>query len=724
MIKFTLYIILIFNLELWSLKAFSQNKTIDSLNRVLLSSEIDTIKVNTLNSLAWELRTINPDSSTLLTQQALNLISNTQGYSENWNQIAEARSWFQLGDFNLRKGDYSAALECGLKALTLCEKLEVELPTNQLTKLKGLKSLIIGNIGAIYKDQGEYNTALDNYFKGLRIDEELNNQNGIAQHLCNIGNIYYSQGETDKALEYYFKVLKISEHADVDNRDAFVLGNIGNVYLNTGNYNKALEYNFMALEKHEELRDKDGIAFTLGNIGIVYHSMGDYKKALENHLKALDLGTELKDKKRVSIQLHSLGMLYVDMKKIKEARDSYNKSLLISKEIGWKDGTIVNYYRLSNLESEVGNFKEAYKLHLLYIAYSDSVSNEANLKMQTRLEMNFEFEKKEALAKAEQEKKDALTKEQIDQQRMQRNYFMAGFGLVLLIAFMIFRGYRNKIKANKIISDQKIKVDKAYSNLEEKNRIIETKNKEILDSINYAKHIQSAILPPQKLVKKYLENSFILYKPKDIVAGDFYWMETVNDDIFFAAADCTGHGVPGAMVSVMCSNALTRAVKELGILKPAKILDKVVEILEERFGKSEEEVSDGMDVALCSLNTQTLHLQYSGANNPLWLIRENQIIEYKANKQPVGKFDNRVPFTNHEILLQKGDSVFLFSDGYADQFGGEKGKKFLYSRLKETLLSLNNLSMPDQKERLLEVFNTWKGDLEQVDDVCVIGVRV
>ena len=248
------------------------------------------------------------------------------------------------------------------------------------------------------------------------------------------------------------------------------------------------------------------------------------------------------------------------------------------------------------------------------------------------------------------------------------------------------------------------------------------KNQEIRDSMNYAKRIQKAILPQSKVVKEHLNDSFILYKPKDIVAGDFYWLEHVNNKVLFAAADCTGHGVPGAMVSVICNNGLNRSVKECGLSDPGQILDKTRDIVISEFEKSEDEVKDGMDVALCSLEGNIL--QYAGAHNPLWLIRNGELIETKANKQPIGKFDNLLPYKTHSFELEKGDTFYIFSDGYSDQFGGEKGKKYKSGNFKKFLLSIQEYSMEKQHNLLDEEFEKWRGKIEQIDDVCVVGVRV
>ena len=269
--------------------------------------------------------------------------------------------------------------------------------------------------------------------------------------------------------------------------------------------------------------------------------------------------------------------------------------------------------------------------------------------------------------------------------------------------------------ATKEIREQKEEVERQKEAVEEA-------HKEITDSIAYAKRIQSAILPPQKLIKEYLPESFILYKPKDIVAGDFYWMELRESKVLFAAADCTGHGVPGAMVSVICNNGLNRSVREYGLTDPGKILNKTRALVIAEFEKSEEEVKDGMDIALCYLEGYTL--KYAGANNPLWIVRNGEILETKADKQPIGKYAIEKRFTTHTIELQKGDTIYTFTDGFPDQFGGEKGKKYKSGKFKRTLIDLAKKPITQQKEILDLEFETWRGTNEQVDDVCVIGVKI
>ena len=307
-------------------------------------------------------------------------------------------------------------------------------------------------------------------------------------------------------------------------------------------------------------------------------------------------------------------------------------------------------------------------------------------------------------------------------------YLMMFGAIILVITFVLWNiSFRKEVKL-RLVAEEKLK--DTLKEVEEKHLIIEEKNKEITDSITYAKRIQEAILPSFDFIKTHLPDSFIYYSPKDIVAGDFYWAEKVGNLFLIAAADCTGHGVPGALVSVVCSNALNRSVKEFKLTDPGQILDKTRELVLENFSKSKESIKDGMDISLASVAISSTHdsaeIKWSGANNPLWYIsaRENGLQEIKADKQPIGFTDAPKPFTTHTFNLQKGDSFYLFTDGYADQFGGPKGKKFKYKQLEELLVSQGKLTSQKQHQILENALIQWKGSLEQVDDICIIGVNI
>jgi len=299
---------------------------------------------------------------------------------------------------------------------------------------------------------------------------------------------------------------------------------------------------------------------------------------------------------------------------------------------------------------------------------------------------------------------------------------------ILALSFKSMQGSIKKLigELKDINHNLEEKVKNRTKALQHQKELMEEKNKEIVDSINYAQRLQNAILPDMEKVKEGLPDSFILFKPKDIVSGDFYWMANKGGKVLIAAVDCTGHGVPGAMVSVIGSNGLYRCIKEFNLIQPAEILDKLTDLVIETFDSGGHEVKDGMDIALCLIDTEKNVVEYAGANNPLWYCKKGEEVvqEIKADKQPIGNFDYRKPFTNHVLQLDKGDSIYFFTDGFADQFGGEKGKKFKYKPFRNLLLSNMDKPMEVQKDIIDRQFEGWMGEYEQVDDVCVIGVKL
>lgn len=296
---------------------------------------------------------------------------------------------------------------------------------------------------------------------------------------------------------------------------------------------------------------------------------------------------------------------------------------------------------------------------------------------------------------------------------IQGNVAIAG-NLMLTLAFGFYNFFLIGNAENKLFAEHQVVVSQKV--------IIEKAHREITDSINYARRIQHAIMPSEASVKSHLQDSFVLYLPKNVVAGDFYWLATSGRDVLFAVGDCTGHGVPGAMVSLICHNGLNRSVQEYKLNDPGLVLEKTRDLIIGEFEKSELEVKDGMDIALCKLDG--FSLSYAGANNPLWIIRKGELIEIRADRQPIGKFDYSGSFTTHNITMQKGDSLYLFTDGFSDQLGGAENKRFTKNRLKSFLLAIQNKTMQDQHDLLLAELERWKGNSSQTDDVCILGVKI
>lgn len=751
-------------------------------------------KGNALNNIGYHFQDIGEIDSAL---HYYNLALGIFQELKNFKQIAMV--YLNLGTISQLKGNMNEALLYFKNALNIQKKIaDYEGMTTSLNNLGNIQ-YSIGNLkgGMIYhkealelreiqKDSvgltytlinlgggyfmiGNYDSALVYYQKCLEIQSLLKERKSMVTLYNNIGIIHKERGDLPQALDYFFKSIKLSEEINFKVETSTALNNIATVYELLDEEVIGLKYHINSLKLREELNDKNGIASSLSNIGMNYFRQKKLNEAISFMSKSLKIATEINLKNLLATVQNNLGCVYLDKNDIENAENYLNKSLAISVEIDNKKGIsqtknnlskiffkhknypqALNYSNeslklakdLGNIElisnaagqkvlvlEALGRYKEALDNHRLQMEMRDSLTNQKNRKELVRKQFQYEYDKSIALIKLEQEKKNIIANKEIEKQKMVRNSFIGGFILVLIIAFGIFRSLQQNRRAKKIINRQK--------------EMVEEKNKEILDSISYARRLQNAILPTNKLVKEYLVDSFIFYEPKDIVAGDFYWFypdknskgETI---ILFAAADCTGHGVPGAMVSVVCANALNKAVKEQKLRDPGRILDAVNDYVTETFLRSEstleDGVQDGMDISLCVLNLNTLQLLWSGANNPLIVVKktsneqtnlENYALdEIKPNKQPIGPYLYRIAFTTHSIQLEKGEMLYLFSDGYADQFGGLGGKKLLKKNLKDLLLKLAYLPTDIQLKELTNHFITWKGKNSQVDDVCIIGVRV
>lgn len=294
--------------------------------------------------------------------------------------------------------------------------------------------------------------------------------------------------------------------------------------------------------------------------------------------------------------------------------------------------------------------------------------------------------------------------------------------LIIAIIFAVSYFSTQRVKAqNKRLEET---VQLRTQEIEKQKDEIAAKSEDILDSIVYAKRIQNTILPDKSLLQNSFNEHFVLYKPKDIVSGDFYWAKKVDNTIFWSAIDCTGHGVPGAFVSIVGNNGLLRSVNEFKAANPAAILNKLRDIVIESFESQDGDVKDGMDIALCSYDISTNKIQFAGANNPCVIIRNGEVLETKADKQPIGSFTEAKPFTNHVLEVQKGDCIYLYTDGYVDQFGGVKNKKLKSRPFKNFLVDIHHLPMTEQHERLEVFFEEWRGENEQIDDVCIFGVKI
>ena len=585
----------------------------------------------------------------------------------------------------------------------------------------------------MFEDQGNYSEALKHYFIALKIKEAMDDKGGVGTALSNIGNIYFSQGNFSDALKNFFASLKIQKEINDENGIAIAYGNIGNVYYTQHNYPEALKNYCIALKIMKEINDTESIAFVYTNIGAVYLQQGNYLEALKNQLASLKITEATGDKLSMCASYNNIGSIYVQQKKYPEAEKYYQKATELAKEIGYKELLKESYKSLMQIDSAKGNFKSAFHHYKIYNIYSDSLNNEGVSKKTIQLQMTYDFEKKEAVTEAEHkialQNQHVISEEKTRKQNIIIISVIIGLFLVAVFAIIVLRSLRITRKQKEIIEEQKFVVEKHKE-------IIEEKHKEITDSINYAERIQRSFLATKELLDENLSSLrggaeggrgyFVLFKPKDVVSGDFYWSAKLsNGNFVLATADSTGHGVPGAIMSLLNVTSLEKAIEQH--TDPADILNHTRQTIIERLKKdgSEEGGKDGMDCSLLVFDFTNKQLLIAAANNPVWIIRDNELIEIKPDKMPVGKSDKQdQSFTTHTVELQTGDTIYTLTDGFPDQFGGPNGKKFMSKKLKELLLANVTLPIAQQKELLDSTFKNWVGDLEQVDDVCIIGINV
>jgi serine phosphatase RsbU (regulator of sigma subunit) len=629
-------------------------------------------------------------------------------------------------------------------------------------KFASLLAGSISNIGYIYDNQGNVTGALEYYHQSLEIYERIADNEGASTIFNNLGVLYSSQGDTSKAMFYHNESLRLKKIIGDDQGVSLSLNNIGTIYKNKGRVFEALdcfEKSLRICKKNDDLR---GMAICYDNIGGVYYNEGYVLKAIDFYQKAYTIRAENGEYSGAAFSLNNIASVYLSMNKLDEALNHAKQSLDIAKEIGYPmdiQNASETLYKIYSIKSD---YKNALTFHELYVSMRDSLHNESNERALLSQGLKYEYEK-EILKKnlehvKQQEIKDLQIKERdatINQEKTLRYALVIGLLLMIYVVYISVRNYRRKQKDNELIQIQKTEVESQKQKIEKQHHILEATYKEISDSITYAQRIQQAMLPPVETINAQFGDSFIWYQPKDVVSGDFFWMESfakasdsegkdLGEKItILAVADCTGHGVPGAMVSIVCHNALNRSVLEFGLTSPADILNKTRELVIETFDKSGGEVKDGMDISIICVDSKSNEIKYSGANNNLYIIRHGllpeplgdrieialhdesrcTLIEIKSDKQPIGRFAKSKPFSEFSLKLEPDDQIYLFTDGLADQFGGPKGKKFKYQQFKEILVKNHRHPMTDQMDALVIAFENWKGQLEQLDDVCILGVR-
>lgn len=651
--------------------SYSQKQgRIDSLLNAIKSATVDTNYANNVNELCWEFR---------------------------------------------KRNDFKQAHEYGLKGIEVSYRLN----------FSRAKAKAHNNIGLVHFNIGDYGKALENLYQSLKFYEAEGNKKGTAIAYNNIGMVYSRQGNFEQARKSFFTSLALRDTTDRQGM-VTIYNNIGNAFADDRKYKEALDYYSLALKLNQKTKDQKALSTAYINIGVVHAKQGQFEKALSNYLRAYEIRKNSSDKQGLASTHNKLGNIYILLKKPDVARKHLTSCLEITKSLRSKPQILHAYLSLAQCDSAQGKWENAFLNYALFKRYSDSVFTEENAEKAAHLSIRYDSDKKEAQIKIlekDREKQAAITMAENERHRVVVFSVSLGLFLLLLFSAVMFKRWKITQHQKKIIEEQKKLVDLQKFTVEEK-------NKSITDSITYAKRIQQAKLPKKESITDTFKNAFILFKPKDIVSGDFFFsFEKIKDGkkiTFIAAADCTGHGVPGAFMSIICSEKLTEALEEVSDPAEALVLvnKKVRETLHQTSG--DDSTRDGMDIALIAYDETNNSLSFSGANRPLWIIPngEKQVIEIKPTKKAIGGHTpDDQQFERVSYNLQKGDSVYLFSDGYADTFGGPQNKKLTTKKFRELIQNAQKLAMKDQEIYLSDFFEKWRGTTEPVDDILVIGIE-
>ncbi len=679
-------------------------------------------------------------------ESAGNIYSNIGNVYHNNNQIKQALKFYEkslelkkeAGDkvgASLVLNDIAVAYYDSGRFDNAVEKYKEALDINKEIGNRKISSIVLDNIGQVYENTFQYDNAVKYYEQSLDIVKELDDKNEEAILHEKVANIYLEQNEFEKAIESYKQTLKIDEELKDEKKTGATLNNIGVAYHTIGKYNDAVNYYEKSLDLNQKAGDKMQISIALNNIGNVNYDWKKYSKAIEFYEKSIEIKEDINYKIGQAISLHNIGNAYKGLKKYNQAINYYKQSNNIAKEINSQEVQARNFKAFSEVYSLVKDYKNAYKYQRLFTESKHTIKDEksqmfegvrrertaadkiliASLRHQIqRQKLLAEYEANQRMK--EIEIKNLEIKSQNEQLKRMRLQISLAFVLIIacvIFTILIFNQYRQKKKANIILT--------------EKNELISFQKQQITDSIRYASRIQKAVLPPEEYVKKIIPQHFILNKPRDIVSGDYYWTTQLGSESIIAVADCTGHGVPGAFMSMLGISFLNEIVNKSSNAKSHEILNQLREHVMNSLHQTgkDEETKDGMDIALCVIDTKKKELQYSGAHNPLYLIRSDELTEIKADKMPIGiSMRYTQPFKNNKMKLDPGDVLYIFSDGYCDQFGGESKKKFGVRRFKEFLLEIHHEPMNKQCEKLDQQFLEWRGMYDQLDDVLVVGIKI
>ena len=689
-------IILIFSFLHFSLTGLTQYANLDSMKIMAELGKANIPQVDLLVSISDSLFRSNPPKAIEYATRASELAIRVN------YPIGRGNALKSIGMGYFAQGDYPNAVSFFQQALETFESIGYK---------SGIANML-NNQGVIFNNQGNDAKALELYLKSLKISEEINDSVRIVTALINIGLIYSKKENTlDQAELYYLRALPISEELEYDDAIGTVSLNMGTLLYAKKDLQGALGY----FEKSREAFQKTNspnLPVTFIEIGRIYSDWKDFDNAIKYQEQALQLASERSAKYEMTLALLGLANTFQQKGDIRKALDYYKQSEQIANEIGAKYILQSNYEGLSSAYSLLSDFKNAYLYQTKLSSLKDTIFSETSQLQISQLQVQSQIEA--MLSENEILKRDVELREARNQQQTIVIFFLL-LGVISISIFMavLIRTIKLKKKAN--------------AELAEKNTLITLQKKEITDSIQYASRIQAAMLTPESQIAKYLPENFILFLPRDIVSGDFYWFAENEGRTICIAADCTGHGVPGAFMSMLGIAFLNEIVSKNPEITANEILNEmrkqVVSSL--RQGGQIGETTDGMDVSLIILDKNKNRIEYAGANNPLILIRNKELLEYKPDKMPIGfHFADELPFTINYFEVEKGDMIYLFSDGFSDQFGGPNGKRLMIKRFRNFLLEVHDKDLSLQKQILEQRLEEWKGETDQIDDILLVGIRV
>jgi serine phosphatase RsbU (regulator of sigma subunit)/Tfp pilus assembly protein PilF len=588
-----------------------------------------------------------------------------------------------------------------------------------------------------YLNSGKLASALECFIKAANYYKEDHNNSGMATAYTYMSEAYRVQENYNNAKYYLKNAVEIFRNEKDTIRLASALHNLGYVNYCMGQYDTALILYSKTSEIYQKLGYLTEYAFCLGNSGLVFSRQSQFQKAEEYLLRAIEILTKLGDERAVTEYMIEYAGILQHKGEIKKAIASATVSFGKATKNSFLEFERDAAYRLANLYQVSGKYDSAYHYQSLYINANDSIKSVKNIQKMADLRTEFEVSKKQAEV-------DVLRKNKLIQLIVIFGLvliLLLAMGLILLYYYSLKRSQRltaaldeRRIlleKQSTELKEQNEKIIKANEELKQLYEITNIQKEEIISSINYAQRMQSAILPPEAYIAELLNENFILYKPKDIVSGDFYWIKQVKQYIILVSADCTGHGVPGAFMSMLGISHLNEIIQNREVTQANQILNELRKQIKNSLRQSgkREGSRDGIDIALCVIDSKKNIMQYSGAYNPLYIISKNNgksvFKEIKADPMPVGvHFSGDKSFTNHEIQLEIGDTFYIFSDGFVDQIGGDDNHRFTSEKFKKLLFDIHDQPMYEQKETLEQTLKDWMGEHSQRDDILVIGVRV